>query len=68
MIRCSGTNTSVAIRQLEPDELIPATNQVSSISRSVNGMSARPWSISWPSASRIGKPRIAQLACHDPEL
>ena len=67
-MRCSGTKMSLAIRQLLPVDFIPATNQVSSRSRSVRGIRARPWSTTSPASSVMGMPSTAQSACQEPEF
>jgi hypothetical protein len=67
-MRWSGTKTSSAIRQLLPVDFMPATNQVSSSSRSLRGMSASPWSTVSPFSSVMGMPSTAQLACQEPEF
>ena len=54
--------------QLLPVDFIPATNQVSSYSRSLRGISASPWSTVSPFSSVTGMPSTAQLACQEPEL
>jgi hypothetical protein len=66
-MRCAGTKMSFAIRQLLPVDFIPATNQVSSYSRSLSGIRATAWSTTSPASSVTGMPSTAQRACQDPE-
>jgi hypothetical protein len=42
MTRCAGTNTSSMTMQFDAEDFIPATNQVSSMSRAARGISATP--------------------------
>ena len=67
MTRCSGTRMSRATRVFEPVPRMPATNQVSSIDRSVIGTSARPWSTISPCSSGTGNPTTAHCACRQPD-
>ncbi len=65
--RSAGTNTSSATTVLLAVPHIPATCQVSSIDRSLNGIIAVPNPVTSPASSSTSTPPMNEVAWNEPE-